>query len=117
MDFRKIPNEKLILLLVSRITLFFFIMCLLVLFLYAAGTVQKFIDSTQLSLLNLYSVLGIILTIMSVFGVVMDSYRFVKAKKGRYLLRAGWYLLLVIFGLATVFAVSAIIAVSGAVSG
>jgi hypothetical protein len=113
MDFWKIPRDRLIPLIVSRTVVFFFIMCLLTLFLYAAGTVQDFIDSTQLALLNLYSVLGIILTIASIFGVIMDLFRFIKAKKGRYLLRAGWYLLLAAFGAATVFAVSAIVAVSG----
>ena len=112
MDFTKIPKERLIPLLVNRITVFFFIMCLLTMFLYAAGTVQDFVDSTQISLLNLYSVLAIILTAASVFGVIMDLFRFAKAKKGRYLLRAGGYLSLVIFSVVSVVIVAAIIAIS-----
>ena len=113
MNFWKIPGERLIPLFVNRTVIFFFIMCVLTLFLYAAGTVQEFIDSTQLTLLNLYSVFGIILTVTAAFGVIMDLYRFTRAKKSRYIFRAGGYLLLVVFGVATVFAITVIITISG----
>ena len=80
--------------------------------LYVAGTIQGFIDSTQLFLLKLYEAFGIILIAASFCGVVFDIERCIKLKKGRYLFRAGGYLLLVIFGVATVFTVIAIIAIS-----
>ena len=106
-------KEKFLYLLVNRLAIFFFLMCLLTLFLYAAGTIQDFIDSTQLFLLNLYFTLGIFLTIASVSGMLLDLNRYSRTKKTRYLLRAGGYVFLVFFGIVTVFAASAITAISG----
>jgi len=113
MEFPGYLKEKLLPILVNRSVLFFFLMCLLTLFLYAVGTVQNFIDSTQLSLLRLYVVLGIFLTAVSIFGVVLDIGRLYKHKKSRYLLRAGGYMFLVIFGVVTVLVVMVIITLSG----
>ena len=98
---------------VSRTVIFFFLMCLLALFLYLAGTFQEFIDSTQISLLKVYSVLGIFLTAVSAFGVILGINRMIMTKKAGYLLRAGGYLALALFGAATVLAAIAIIAISG----
>ena len=117
MLFSRVLKEKLVRILVNRTAIFFFLMCLLVLFLYVIGTVQDFIDSTQISLLRLYVVLGIFLTIASVYGIAVDVERFLKMKKRRYLFRAGGYILLVIFGAATVLAVMFIITVSGGNAG
>lgn len=105
-------QEKLLPILISRTTVFLFLMSLLTLFLYMAGTFQNFIDATQLFLLRLYSVLGVLLCISSICGSILDLNRFKKAKKSRYLFRAGGYILLVIYGLATSLAVIAIIAIS-----
>jgi hypothetical protein len=113
MGFPRISKEKLLPILINRTALFFFIMCILTLFLYAAGTVQEFTDSTQFTLLALYSVLGIFLTITSISGIILDLIRFITTKKGRYFFRAGGYLFLVIFGAATVLAVMAILVLSG----
>jgi hypothetical protein len=109
----RLSKEKFLYLLVNRLAIFFFLMCILTLFLYAAGTIQDFIDSTQLFLLNLYFILGIFLTIASVSGLLLDLNRFSRTKKRRYLLRAGGYVFLVVFGVVTVFAASAITAISG----
>ena len=87
-------------------------MCVLTLFLYVAGTIQSFIDSTQLFLLNLYFILGIFLTIAAASGLVLDLNRFSSTKKTRYLLRAGGYVFLLLFGVLTVFAASVITAIS-----
>ena len=106
-------KDKLLYILVNRTTIFFLIIGLLTLFLYAAGTVQGFIDSTQVSLLRLYSVLGIFLTVISICGVFLDLGRYIRSKKGRYLARAGGYALLVIFGAATVLAAMLIVTLSG----
>ena len=83
--------------------IFFFLLCLLTLFLYAAGTIQGFVDSTQLSLLSFYTVLGIFLTVSSLYAAVISIRRFIKAqgKKAGYLIMALGYFLLVIFGIAT----------------
>ena len=108
----RLSREKLLYLLVNRLAIFFFLMCVLTLFLYVAGTVQDFIDTTQLFLLNLYFILGIFLIATSISGMVLDFYRFSKTKKTRYILRAGGYIFLVVFGAVTVLAVSAITAIS-----
>jgi len=113
MDFSRFSREKFLPILVNRTVLFFFLMCLLALFLYLAGTFQGFIDSTQINLLKVYSALGIFLALTSVSGVIMDLGRMIQTGKVGYLLRAGGYLLLVIFSAATVLAAVAIIAISG----
>ena len=112
MGFSRYLKERLLPILVNRTVVFFFLMCLLTLFLYAVGTVQDFIDSTQLSLLRLYGVLGIFLTIASVYGIALNLGRLIKNKKSRYLLRAGGYMLLVIFGFVSVMAAMFIITLS-----
>jgi len=117
MDFPRYLKEKLLPILISRTVIFFFLMCLFTLFLYFAGTIQGFIDSTQLSLLRLYTILGIFLTVTSVYGMALDLSRLFKHKKTRYLFRAGGYMLLVIFGAATVLAATFIITVSGGNAG
>jgi hypothetical protein len=106
-------KEKLLFILVNRTVILFFIICLLTLFLYAIGTIQDFIDSTQLFLLKLYETFGIFLFVTSLFGMVLDLGRLIKMKKIRYLLRSGGYLLLVIFSVVTVLAVMTIITLSG----
>jgi hypothetical protein len=109
----RFSKERLLHILINRTALFFFVMCVLTLFLYVAGTVQEFTDATQFALLTLYSVLGIFLTITSISGIILDMTRFIGAKKGRYFFRAGGYLFLVVFGGVTVIAVMAILALSG----
>ena len=112
MIFPLYKKENFLPVLVSRTVIFFFLMCLLTLFLYAVGTIQGFIDSTQLSLLRLYGVLGIFLTVTSVYGTILFLRRFFTIKKKRYLFRAGGYLFLTIFGVATVLTVMFIVTVS-----
>ena len=113
MNFPRYMKEKLPPILASRTVIFFFSMCVLTLFLYAAGTAQGFIDSTQLSLLRLYVILGIFLTVSAVYGMFVALGRFLKLKKKRYIVRAAIYLLLAIFGVITVLAVIFIITVAG----
>ena len=105
-------KEKLLPILTSRTVIFFFVMCLLTIFLYAAGTVQGFLDSTQFALLRLYVVLGISLSAASVCGMFIAFGRLFKHKKIRYLFRACGYILLVIFGSITVLAALFIIAMA-----
>ena len=112
MIFSNFSKEKLLYILVNRTVIFLFIMCLLTLSLYAAGTIQEFTDSTQLFLLRLYEGIGIFLLLTAFCGIVLDIERCVKMKKSRYLLRAGGYFILVIFSIGTVLAVMAIIALS-----
>lgn len=108
----KYLKEKLLPILINRSAIFFSIMCLLTMFLYAIGTRQGFVDSTQFGLLRLYAVLGIFLVTCSVCGTVLNVIRFISQKKLRYLLRGAAYLLLVLFGAITVLAVIFIFALS-----
>ena len=105
-------RKKLLPILVNRSVTFLFIMCLLTLFLYTIGTNQGFVDATQFNLLKAYSVFAIFLVTMSICGIVLNVIRFSAQKKARYLLRAGAYLLLVIFGSATVLAIMFIFTIS-----
>ena len=112
MDFSRYKIERLLPILINKTAIFFFLMCLLTIFLYAAGTSQGFIDSTQLSLLRLYVILGIFLMTASVFGMFLELSRVLRRKMPRYLLRAGGYFLLLVFAILTVLVVLFIIALS-----
>ncbi|MCL2094342.1 MAG: hypothetical protein FWH12_09160 [Treponema sp.] len=105
-------THKLLPILVNRTVIFFFLMCLFTLFLYLAGTSQGFIDSTQLSLLRVYAVLGIFLITGSICGIIIDLKRLIQQKRTRYLLGAGAYLFLSFFGIITLMMVMLIITVS-----
>ena len=78
-------NRKFPVIIVNRIALFFFIMCFLTVFLYALGTVQGFMDTTQFILLELTVILGVLLTVSSLFGIVLDLTFFLSNRKKRYL--------------------------------
>ena len=117
MKFSRIFRGKLLPILVNRTVIFFFFMCLLTMALYVVGTIQEFIDSTQLSLLKLYVILGIFLFVTSAYGVLLDLARFLNGRKTRYLVRAGGYAVMVIFGAVTVLAVIFIITLSGGNTG
>jgi len=106
-------KERLLPVLINRAVVFFFLMCLFTMFLYLAGAIQEFTDSTQLILLRLYVVLGIFLAVTSVYGMILDLVRFFSLKRKRYLLRAGGYLFLVIFAVTTVLVTVFIITLSG----
>ena len=95
-------KEKLFPILISRTVTFLFIMCLLTIFLYAVGTIQGFVDSTQLSLLRLYVFLGIFLCPVSLLGMILSLRFYYKTKKIRYILRAAAYFFLLLFGIGTV---------------
>ena len=96
---------KLFLIIVNRSVIFFFIMCVFTLFLYAAGTVQGFIDSTQFSLLSFYMAMGVLLALASMLSAFLEFGHFMRIKKKRYLFRAAGYMLLVIAAVASVLSV------------
>ena len=112
MKLSRLRKERLLPILINRTAIFFFLMSLLTIFLYAAGTVQGFIDTTQLNLLRLYVFLGIFLAAASVFGIFLELNRAVNQKRTRYLLRASAYLFLAVFGVATIMAALFILALS-----
>ena len=108
----RFDKEKLLPVLINRTAIFLLVMCILTLFLYAIGTNQDFVDSTQLGLLRLYVVLAIFLVTTSVCGIIINIVRFLPQKRARYLLRAGGYMLLVLFGTATLLALMFIFTLS-----
>ena len=56
---------------IDKTGLFFFMMCSLIVFLYITGTRQEFQDSSQLFLLRIGTVFGILLSIFSLFGLII----------------------------------------------
>ena len=105
MIFSKNLKEKLLPILVNRTVIFLFLMSLLTLFLHVIGTNQGFVDSTQLAILRLYSILAIFLVSTSIIGIIINIRRYLRKKKIRYIFRALTYFLLVIYGTVTVLAV------------
>jgi len=105
-------KEKFLPIVINRTVIFFAVMCVLTMCLYAAGTVQGFVDSTQFALLRLYFALGIFLAASSICGLCLNVGRFLHLKKKRYLARSAGYLLLSAFGVFTVLAVMFILAMS-----
>jgi hypothetical protein len=108
--------------LVNRGVFFLFLMCLLVFFLYAIGTAQGFMDSTQLLLLKLESVLDVSLAAGALGHAVMDLIRFLRkapvSLRGRdkrigNLLGALGFFVLGIAGILAALATLFVITVSG----
>ena len=110
-------KKKLPVLLISRTVIFLFIMCLLSLLLYTAGTMQGFTDSTQLTLLGLAAVLGAFLAISSAGGMIFSLIRFFRLKTPGNFLKVLAYTVLVVFGAASVFAAMVVITIAGGNAG
>ncbi|MCL2007986.1 MAG: hypothetical protein FWG77_07860 [Treponema sp.] len=105
-------KERILPILINRTSISFFIICLFTLFLYAAGTAQGFIDSTQFTLLSFYVIAGIFLGFSALAGFIINMGRLIKNKKKSYFFRACGYLFLVIFSIITILIVMAILAIS-----
>jgi hypothetical protein len=83
-----------------RVTVFFLFMAILTIFLYAIGTAQDFMDSTQLMLLRLTVLWGALLATASFYGFVLDIIVFIRQRKFRSLGGVLVYLFLGTIGLA-----------------
>jgi hypothetical protein len=90
-----------------------FIMSILLLFFYAAGTRQGFTDRTQLRLLHLSLLTGVFLALVAVYGVLYNLYHLLKNKKFRSLFLTALCLLLGIYGAALAVFASFIRAAAG----
>jgi hypothetical protein len=84
--------------LANRLAVFFFLICLLTGFLYALGTIQGFMDDTQLFLLRIAAVFGTLLALSSVLGFFIDLGFLLVKRKIRYLGTLFFYCFLGIFG-------------------
>lgn len=89
------PDPKpLIALLVKRAVLFMFVSCALALFLYAVGTAQDFLESTQLLLLRLSYLLALMLAIGALYGLLLDLFFAFRLRRKAFLLGVLSYALL-----------------------
>ena len=105
MDFSQGLKDRILPVLINRATVFFVSMSVLTLFLYAIGTMQGFVDSTQFALLRFYSILAVFLITTAIFGLVLNVMRYIRQRKKRYIFRSIVYFFLALFGVATVLAV------------
>ena len=115
--------------LLNRVVLFLFFMCLLVVFLYAIGNIQGFMDSTQLFLLKLSSILNLSMSAAAFFGFIQSIFSFIKRLKSsldennprnngknhrfRFFRNAFFYVLLIVLGILSALAAIFVITVSG----
>jgi hypothetical protein len=106
-------KHKFFTILATRVVVFFFLMCLITLFLYTIGTNQGFMDSTQITLLKIAAVLGLMLLAASLYGLALDLFLFFKNHWLRFLGGAGIYLVLGVFGFAAAAVALFIIAAAG----
>ncbi|AEF83551.1 hypothetical protein TREPR_2419 [Treponema primitia ZAS-2] len=108
------PSKKTIIaILVKRTTLFFFLLCILAVYLYVIGTAQEFMDGTQLLLLRASVILGLSLGMASIYGIALNIWLIFHHKKYRFLGSTGLYIALALFGLAAATAAAFIIVLSG----
>ena len=117
MKLSKPESKPLILLLVKRTVLFLLAVCVLLLFVYAIGTAQDFLDSTQISVLRVISVVGLLLAVGSVYGFIIDTGFAAIAGSPRYILGSLSYLALALAGFgAAVFSIFLLATITGNVS-
>jgi hypothetical protein len=113
MKIPKLPDSRLFSVLVNRTVLFFLVMCLINFFLYIIGTVQGFMDDTQFLLLRLGVLLGILLTLSSFYGFVLNLVLFFHRKRPRFIRGACLHAFLGVLGGIITVSTGFIISVSG----
>jgi hypothetical protein len=108
------PKKKpVIAILVKRTALFFFSLSGLTVFLYAIGTAQEFMDSTQLLLLRASVILGLCLAMDSLYGVILNLWLFIQKRQLRFFGSSGLYLITGALGAAMSIAAAFIIVAAG----
>jgi hypothetical protein len=100
--------------LIKRTVFLFLVLCFLSLFLYAIGTRQEFMDTTQLLLLRLSMFTGFFLAAAAIYGFLLQLWLVFHEKNDRLLRDAGMYLGLSLAGIAAaLFAVFIIVFAKG----
>jgi uncharacterized phage infection (PIP) family protein YhgE len=94
-------------------SLFFFFMSLFSAFLYGAGIRQRFMDATQLMLLHISALSGLILGVVSIYGIVLDIWFLIRGRGLRYIPGIAAYFLAAVFGILTAAAAIFILVLSG----
>jgi hypothetical protein len=74
-------KKPFVLVLLHGAALFSFGICLLSVFLYFAGTRQRFMDSTQLALIRLAMLSGIFSALLSLYGIITDLVCLFRARR------------------------------------
>ena len=104
------PSQKpLIILLVKRVVLFIAFINILLIFLYAIGTAQVFLDSTQIMLLRWASSMGVLLFIGALYGFILDIYGAIRLRSARFLWGCLAYLSLSVLGAVLATSASAVL--------
>jgi hypothetical protein len=111
---RRRPREgPLIALLLKRLAVFAFVLCLFCVFLYILGTGQGFTDLTQLFLLRLARETGLFLSFAAVLGLFLNLGLLILRRNLLYLPGMGGYAALLLFGGGTAALSAFIAAVAG----
>ncbi|MFA6507055.1 MAG: hypothetical protein WCT14_13195 [Treponemataceae bacterium] len=93
------------------------VICALTVFLYGIGTAQDFLESTQLGLLRLAAVLGLLLSVGSAYGLILDIVYSVFFRLRHFFWGAVAYCVSAVFGIAVALLSNGILVlVSGNVS-
>jgi hypothetical protein len=100
MKFNRPRKKPLIALLVKRTVLFFFFASILLILLYVVGTIQDFMESTQIILLRLLAIMSIFLSIAALYGGLLDIGYFIIKHRRQSLLGILSYVLLIAFGVS-----------------
>ncbi|HCM26160.1 MAG: hypothetical protein A2Z99_11855 [Treponema sp. GWB1_62_6] len=114
MGLAKPERKPLIVLLVKRTAVFLLAVCALLVFIYAIGTAQDFLDSTQSFIIRGLSAIGLLLAVGSAYGFAIDIWIAVASRATRHLFGALSYLVLVFIGLgAAAFSAFLLSAIAG----
>jgi hypothetical protein len=109
----ELKNKPFIAILVKRTALFFFSLSALTVFLYAIGTAQEFMDSTQLFLLRASVVLGLCLAMNGIYGLALNLWLFIQKRQLGFFGSSAFYIITGILGAALAAAAAFIIVAAG----
>lgn len=113
----RLRRKPLLVLLVKRAVLFLTIMGGVTIFLYGVGTSQNFLEATQLGLLRLASLFGLLSAVGSLYGLALDLFFAYRLKARRFIAGAFAYALSAVFGvLVAAFSNGVLVAVAGNLS-
>jgi hypothetical protein len=106
-------DKPLVLLLVRRGVFFLGTLCFLSGFLYALGTRQGFMDRTQILLLRLLAVLGMLLVTGTVFGIIVQVVFMILQKRPVFFGNLVWFLFFGLLGLIAALGAAFILILAG----
>jgi hypothetical protein len=99
--------------LVKRGSLFFFFMSLFSIFFYGIGIRQEFMDSTQLMLLRISALLGLILGMLALCGIALNTWSLLRGRNLRFSPGIAVYLAALLFGILIAVAAILIMVLAG----